>query len=128
MAYISRVLPPEEWPRLDGTGTDLAAYTSALDPETCRIVVVEDEGRIVASMVLIRQVLAEALWIDPAYRHRPGVGSKLLKGFYAVSQALGARSALSACMTDTMSGILRKLGATSVPALMFIIPLRGDLR
>lgn len=55
----SRTLPPEEWPRLQGTLFDTIWTT--FDPAWAEVIVVESGGRIVASVALLNILHAECL-------------------------------------------------------------------
>jgi hypothetical protein len=45
MSLVTRVLPPDEWRRLEGQ--DIASLTPYVSPEETRIIVVEEDGEIV---------------------------------------------------------------------------------
>lgn len=53
---------------------------AALNPATDRILVVEDDERIVATVAAFLQVHVEGAWIAPEARGRVSVGRHLLRG------------------------------------------------
>lgn len=67
----TRVLPPEEWPRLQGT--ELETVWPTLPQDEARIVVVEDAGQIIGCWAAFRAVHVEGVWIHPDHRGKVGV-------------------------------------------------------
>lgn len=85
--YTTRVLPPEEWHRLQGLGH--FASCALPDPEHSAIVVVEDGGRIIGTQIILNLVHLEGVWIDPEYRHKPGVVRGLVEETWGALHAFG---------------------------------------
>lgn len=122
--YASRVLPPEEWPRLQGT--DLETVWRNLNPADAYVFVVEDGDRIVATVAGLRYVVMECAWVHPEYRGRPGVTRRLLRGMYAVARRLGATRMMTLPANDAVQRIVEKLGGVRLPRV-FVVPVsEGD--
>lgn len=119
----SRILPPEEWPRLDDVGAE--TVWDLLDPETAQILVIEDEGQIVGTLTLMSVLHAECLWIKPSHRKGYGVGKRLLDGMWGAARGQGARALWSGSMSDAMTNILHRIGASEVPGRSFVFPVKG---
>lgn len=121
----SRILPVEEWPRLKGTEAE--AVWPHCDPINTRVLVVEDEGRIVAEWMAIRMVHAECVWIDPTFRHSPRVIRRLLQGMYTVGREWGVKTLITAACTDLVRGLIQKLHGQRLPGESYALPLTsGD--
>jgi len=73
-----RLLPPDEWHRL----ADYEPFKSGglPDPDLWRIVVAEDEGRIIGFCGLFETVHWDPWWVDPDYRGNPVVFKDLIAG------------------------------------------------
>lgn len=75
-ALVSRLLPPAEWGRL--SGRELATVLPHVPERDVQIVVIEDGDQIVAYQAVLRLPFLGGLWVDPAYRHRPGIWRPLV--------------------------------------------------
>lgn len=120
----SRVLPYAEWPKLDEVGAETVWHL--LDPEHAQILVIEDEGQIVGTLTLMSVLHTECLWIKPSHRKGYGVMKRLLDGMWAGARAQGFRALWSGSMSDTMTNILHRLGASEVPGKAFVFPVKED--
>lgn len=109
----SRILPPDEWHKLDGTEAGL--IRAALIPDRTRVLVVEDHGAIVGTWVLMDVVHAECLWIAPAFRKRTSVQRRLWTAMQRTARALGVRAVATAAVSDDVRNLLEHVGATKVP-------------
>jgi len=58
-----RILPPEEWSRLNGTEAE--SVWPMLNPGSARVLVVEEGAEIVATWTFLTVLHAECLWIAP---------------------------------------------------------------
>jgi hypothetical protein len=121
----ARVLPPAEWPRLEGT--EAAQVWPLLDPARARVTVVEDEsGAIVGCWVAYLMVHAECLWIAPAHRGKPSVGRRLLRALGSAVRELGGDRAWTAAITDDVREMLARIGARQLAAAdHYVMPLWG---
>ena len=95
---MTRILPPEEWGRLEGT--ELETVWPVLSPTDAQIVVVEDGPAIVGCWAVIRYVHVEGIWIAPAYRGRFAVGRRLWRAMGQVARAWGASAVWTAAVSD----------------------------
>lgn len=123
----TRVLPPEEWPRL--VGTDAEAVLGQLDPRWTSVVVVEDAGRIVAHHLLVHVVHAEGLWVDPAYRHGLA-GGRLWHAVQREAARLGVHALMTASIDPMIDTLIAREGGWRIehhgqPIAHFMIPLAG---
>lgn len=117
----TRILPPEEWPRLNGTEAE--ALWPHLDPEISRVLVVEQDGEIVGTWTVMRLVHVECVWIREDMRGRFGVVKRLLSGMRAIARGWGARTVLTGAMTDQVRALIASLGGQPLPGDHFVIPL-----
>jgi N-acetylglutamate synthase-like GNAT family acetyltransferase len=117
----SRILPPEEWPRL--AGTEAEALWPHLDPANAQVLVVEQDGEIVGTWTLLRIVHVECVWIREDCRGRFGVVKRLLSGMRAAARQWGARTVLTASLTDQVKSLITSLGGQPLPGEHFVIPL-----
>jgi hypothetical protein len=116
----TRVLPVEEWPRLKGT--DAEALWPTLDPEKTAIVVVEDQGVIVAHHVLMFVLHAEALWVHPDYRHGLA-GGRLWHAVTNAVRAVGVRGLMTAAIDDGVRDLIAHVKGTPIPGSHYFIPV-----
>lgn len=72
---VTRFLTRVEWPRL--VGTEAEHLWPTLDPQTARVLVVEDGDRIVGVTVLMSVLHADCVWIHPDYRTKVSVWRRL---------------------------------------------------
>lgn len=126
MALTSRVLPFEEWGRL--ADTDLGPCLGAMQehPEKVQVLVVEDDGVIVAHWAVLFVLHAEGIWIAPAYRKRVGVGRRLWKAMHEAARTVGAeRFWTCADRLEVRRLIVDHLKGIPIPAESFVVSLRG---
>ncbi len=116
----SRILPPEEWPRLP----DGATVWPLMDPARGQILVVEEDGAIVGTLTLLQVTHAECLWIAPSHRRRFGVMKRLLDGMWTVARALPVRAIWSGALSDTMRDILTRIGGVPVPGDSYVFAVK----
>ena len=119
---IGRVLSKDEWGRLDVTELP---QISSVKPKEIDVVVVEHEGKIVASMEVVRITHLESLWIDPEHRGNPALAKQLLKAAVTSAQQWGDNFAWATSATDHMSDIFERVGGSKLPVESFILAL-GD--
>jgi len=120
----SRILPFAEWPKLDEAGAE--TVWALLDPSRAQILVIEDEGEIVGTLTLLNVLHAECVWIKPSHRKGYGVMKRLLDSMWAGARAQGVRALWSGSLSETMTNILHRIGASEVPGRSFVFPVKGD--
>lgn len=108
----TRILPPDEWPRL--RGTELEALWPLLDREHARVIAIEDHSRIVGCWAVYPLVHVEGVWIHPEYRRRGGVARRLLSMMRRVARGMGARAVQTAAVTEDVVALLEKLHAVEL--------------
>jgi N-acetylglutamate synthase-like GNAT family acetyltransferase len=118
----SRILPPSEWPKLDEAGAE--TVWPMLDPDRAQILVIEDQGQIVGTLTLMSVLHAECLWIKPSHRGQYGVGKRLLDAMWTAARGQGVKALWSGSISDTMTNILHRIGASEVPGRSFVFPVR----
>ena len=116
-----RVLPPEEWSRLEGTEAESVWET--FNPNNTRVLVVEDDGKIVGTWTMLRTVHAECVWVDPKYRGSYGVTSRLLKGMRSVAKEWDVHSVITGSVSSDVTNIIERLGGIPMPCESFVLPL-----
>lgn len=118
---ISRILPPEEWPRL--SGTEAETVWPHFKPENTRILVVEDEGEIVGTWSMVRVVHAECLWVAPKYRGAFGVAKRLLRGMRDIASAWGAVKVVTGSVSPEVTNMILRFGGFPMPGECFVLPI-----
>lgn len=116
-----RILPREEWAKL--AGTEAGAFAPLLPPDAASVLVVEDNGQIVATWALVSMLHAEGLWIAPSHRGRFGVVKRLLSGMRAMARSIGATSVQTASVSPDVTSFIERLGGSPLPGQMFILPM-----
>lgn len=118
--FSTRILPPAEWPRL--AGTEAASVWPRLDPALASVLVVEDEhGAIVGSWLLLRVLMAECLWIDPAHRGKGSVARRLWAFMRRTAQSMGFAVVGTAAMSEDVRNLLAHVGATKIPGDVYTL-------
>ena len=110
---ITRVLPPDEWSRLEGT--EAGPLWTYLDPQRAEVLVVEEDGQIIGSWVLINMLHAECLWVAPAHRGRSAVLRRLFTGLVRVMTGGGIPTVWTASASPAVTAMLDHLGAQKIP-------------
>lgn len=119
----TRLLPPAEWDRLQGT--ELGPVAQIL-PETARVIVVEDEaGAIVGCWSVFQVVHVEGLWIAPANRGKGSVARRLLVEMRKQARDFGARAVMTAAITPDVRALIESVGGSQVPGEHFVMPLEN---
>jgi hypothetical protein len=125
-AYTTRLLPPEEWPRLAGTAAD--GLWQHCRPDHTRMVVVEDaEGVIVACTVLYHVVHAECPWIAPDARRSAAVGRALLRGIAEQVTAWSSVTLMVNATLDHLRALIRRLGGMPLPGDWYVLTPKGSV-
>ena len=116
----SRILPPAEYARL--ADTYLAPLLEAL-PHDTQVVVVEDDGVIVAHWALMLLPHCECAWLHPLYRKNPAVVRRLYVGMVRAARDRGVSRVMTAAIDDEVRGLLAHLGAERLPGDHYVWPL-----
>jgi hypothetical protein len=119
----TRMLPPEEWPRL--AGTEAETVWPLLDPAVAQVVVVEDGARIVGTWIVVPVVHVECCWIAEDYRKTGSVARRLLRGMREAVSLWGASSVMTGAVSDEVRALIAKLHGRLVPGEQYVIPLNG---
>lgn len=116
-----RILPPEEWPRL--AGTEAAHLWPRLDPENAQVLVVEEDGEIVATWTLLRVVHAECIWVKPSHRGVFGVVKRLLAGMRDIAAGWGAERVVTGSVSPEVTDLIARFGGFPMPCESFVLPI-----
>lgn len=101
----SRVLPKDEWSRLDGDRIPL--LFPYLTPDQADIIVVEDANEtILGGITVSRPTHLEGLWLDSGGRNA-GARRALLRG---IGESVADRYVISCASDRSISGMLERLG------------------
>ena len=115
---IARVLGMNERHRL--REIPMPAMAEQVRPEDSQVVVVEEDGRIVASWTVLRMTHLEGAWVDPAYRNAGTVRRLLRKVGEAVREWSNGLVVTSA-NDDSVKGILDRMNARKVDVETYLL-------
>jgi hypothetical protein len=121
----ARILPPEEWPRL--AGTEAETVWPRLNPENTQILVVEEDGRVVACWAFLRVVHAECLWVAPTHRGAFSVARRLLRGLREIAAGWGVEKVITGSVSPQVTGLIRQVGGVPLPCESFVLPAEGRM-
>lgn len=119
---ISRILPSHEWHLLAGTESEVEAALTSLGPST-RILVVEDDGEIVATWAAIPTVHMECLWVKPSHRGLVGVARRLFSGLREIAAEFDVTAVVTSSLSPLVTDLIRRFGGSPLPGEMFILPI-----
>ena len=121
----ARILKPEEWGRLKETGQDLPELLPYVEPKNIAVVVVEDDGEIVASVAALQVTHFEGLWIKPSRRGNAGVWRSLMRQGYAVPRMRHEQWVLgNAAQADSrVESVCRRLGGRALSYQFYVMPV-----
>ena len=111
--YRSRVLPPDEWPRL--VGTEAESIWPLLDPDKAQVLVVEEGGVIMGCWVGFVVLHAECFWARPGHPVPLRVLRALLRGMREYAERLGYGQIATAADSDRIRRALTSLHAVALP-------------
>lgn len=124
----TRVLPPAEWPRL--VGTEAETLWPLLEPSRDRVVVVEEDGRIIGCTALYYVLHADCVWIHAEHRRRAGVARTLWRAVRHLARFLEERTLLVPVTLDVMRRFIEREHGVKIPADHYAVSLnevpRGD--
>lgn len=116
-----RILPPEEWCRLDGT--ELETVWPHLDPARSTVLVVEDGDTIIGCWSFFWMLHAEGVYIDPAYRKQGHVARLLIRGMCEVAEEQQAATVATSATDQSVADFATRLGAMPLPGTHFVITM-----
>lgn len=117
-----RMLPYAEWSRL--VGTEAEEVWPHLDPLKSHVIVLEEDGQIIACHVLMQVLHAECLWVHPDHR-QPAVSRTLWNAVQTHARSLGATTLATAANDDRVMRLLAYVGAIKLPGEHYVIPLEA---
>jgi len=120
----SRILPREEWGRLQGTELEQIVTAAARrDNEVLLVLVAEDkDGAIVGGWALFPIWHAEGLWVSPNHRGKAAVGRRLLRFARAVAEQFGISAVMTAANSSQVARMLDAIGMR-LPGTHYLLPL-----
>jgi hypothetical protein len=114
VGFQARILPSEEWARLDAT--PLAAVRRQIDSHETDVVVVESDGAIVGCWMLTKFWHVEGVWIRPDHQKRASVAKRLLGAMTHLCRRRGAHTVMTGAADPVVrSLVLDHLGAVPLP-------------
>lgn len=122
----ARELPVSEWHRL--AGTELATVAPLMRQDTSRVLVIEDEGRIVGCWALFPVWHVEGIWIDERYRCRGSVARRLLSGMRRWIRESGLSAVVTSALSPDIEALLVRLNAYALPGSAYVWPMKGSER
>lgn len=117
----TRILDRSEWAAAL-VGTELETIHPLL-PDGAQIVVVEDNGQVLACQAVYPQTVIEGLWVKPEYRGNPRVARRIFTGMVQTALGMGARSVQTAAVDPVVAGMIERLGAVELPGRHFSLSL-----
>jgi len=116
----TRVLPPEEYPRLAGTEAEGLAV-----PGSAQVLVVEDGDRIAGCWILMPILHVECLYVAPEYRKRASVARRLWIGMKRLVRDAHGSAVMTAAASDEVRDLLAHVNATKVPGDHYVMSFEG---
>lgn len=112
-----RILPPEEWYRLEG---ELVPLLPHLDPARVVIVVVEEDGVIVGRLVWIKADHVENAWMAPSHRGKAAVARRGWRRIRQLIRESGGKTMMVSANRADMAAMFAKRGVP-YPGQEFVI-------
>lgn len=116
----TRLLPRDEWDRLEGTETDSVRVL-----DDAKVLVVEQDGAIVGSWALYPVYHAEGIWIAPDHQGKAAVARTLLTAMRALAQAHGLKVVWTATRSPEVGAMLTRLQGVTIPGTHYAVPVGG---
>ncbi len=120
----TRILPREEWPRLNGTEAE--KIWPQLNPAHGHFVVIEDGDEIVGCCLFVSVLHCECLWIHPAHRGKGSVARRLWAAIQATGRRLGARAVMGGARSREMHRLMAHVKAEPIHAAHYMVPIRQE--
>lgn len=112
---IARVLPPEEWGRLDHPPA-----LPGIRPGDIIVNVVEDKGEILGGMTVLRATLFEDFWLKS---ENPGVGRALMRASIRTARHWTDDWVFAGAADEQMTQLLKRVGGIQLPMELYILAL-----
>lgn len=126
MTLSSRILPRDEWGKLDACPEAATIWRHLVDSQAEMVVAENEAGEIVGHFVLVPVLHAHGLWVDERYRH-VGVFRALFAAVSTRVRELGRDSVWTCADTDVVRALWARLGATVVAGDHYMLPAQqGD--
>ncbi len=106
-----RILPFEEWDKLDGFPIAANGFPN---PDTCIILVAEVEGEIVGTWEAIAPVILEGFWVREDYRKSLAAG-KMFLTMKSTLQSMGIDRAYTLVQTADVKSLAEHAGFEMIP-------------
>jgi len=116
---VTRLLPPDEWPRLAETTADLGKVLHLLKPSGTAICVVEDGDEIVGCWSIQSVYWVEGLWIREDHRKRTSVGRRLWRWLRSVTRDLGIEGVMTGAADDQVRDLLLSIDGKKLPDMYY---------
>lgn len=120
---MTRILPREEWDRLDA---DVRALYDTMSPEDVAVVVAERDGEILARLAVLRVPHFESVWLAPEAQGNAGITRALLRAATAKACEWAPNWIYANSDNDTTSETLKRLGGTWLPMHTFMLGLHRE--
>lgn len=103
-------------------GIPIPMIAPYLPPSDVDVVVVEEDGKIVAAWTVMNVVHLEGVWVDPEHR-RAGVVRSLIRTALAKARDRGQHWAFTGANDDHTRDIITRMGGKLVPMETWVLPL-----
>src|SRR5678810_1223630 len=117
----TRILPREEYFRL--MGTELEGVRDELPASACVLAVENDDGELVACWALLPIWHVEGVWIAESERKRGQAAIRLVRGMKDMARTAGAKTVMTAAVTDEVRALIQRMGGQQVPGDHFLVPV-----
>ena len=101
----------------------MPSMVAQVRPGDAQVVVVESEGRIVASMTVLRMTHLEGTWVDPEHRNA-GTVRALLRAAGEAARKWSNGWVVTSADDDQVRGILGRMHAVKLPVDTYLLGLR----
>ena len=120
MSLTTRVLPPEEWHRVQ----HIPPFTEGLpDPTHWRIVTVESDGEIVGCCSLFDSVHWDGFWISPDHQGKAGVFREIIRegiGQLREAGVVGVHTTVPDIRPD-LQDLIQRYGFVEAPGKLYLL-------
>ncbi len=116
----ARVLPPEEWAKLNGHYSE-SMLSLAPESDTRMVVCEDDAGNIVGSLGVMRMPQLEGFWLDEAHKGNAGIIRALLREAMPIAVEWANGYVLVGVTEENMRSIVRRMEGVEIPAEFFLL-------